>query len=881
MKIPGKISFPSHFFLTPKHRRTADAAKTDSGHAGKRATENPGDRYAPGAAKRSFLQQMFSSKKSGGGRGDKGGQAAIPIEENGPLHLTVPLDGLNLQLFADKFDIFDLDDAPRVLSDRQAMKIEELSADLEPLGVQHVNDVPVTKRLVLEAKLIALRHKVAHYRAAMEAEARNHEITEAGLQERMVQNLGSIDAKLEAMLEGIGAEMVEHLEKQVVDNMRAETVVPRSWLKKYVEAAKTELDKAYTGAGGQSIPDGHRRLEDRVREKIECAAWSKMAPRNLAWDGDGPFLIRPDLVIGAPSIMNESRGHGSYGGVYLMRCEDGTELICKKAFGDPGKAWKHAIEVLEREAGMYKKVADIAGPHPNIVNVYGLVRQTVGNNNEPMLIMDKITGHNGLKAFVVLKQDWDSGRISSKQYWGSMQFIARRLFDASQHLLKAGIVHNDIKPTNFMIDTSTGEPILFDLGLASPVDKYQTGCTPRYRPEARFKREIPASEKTDAWSTIATVADGVDIMDVTSRYNRLLARKPLKGPKTSYTEFQNKLFAKIDASFVYSAMAKDLPFIHDSMIDDSEAREVLKNVFASDAEYPVIPNRPIAKSTQTKSLEALIEESATWNWTVRVAAEEIQTRLRYKASDVVSGVNPNGLRLDRTPSDGEVLNEHELSQKQKWADDANQRIALAVRTRATLEPQIDIEALRRFVSEAQRVLNPVQVSQPGSTAGAGSSTAIAQLQPRRWEALSRRTNNARTVLDLLDATADMHPNGARVRQFAQFNKEQRGMVHMLEKHMTKRYAPTNSIGARLLYASKLRSVAKKGSVPAAPGAQPVSHEGKGTREKLAALTPGRTPKMPRFLKKSMEKHAAEETEGQSAEQQREKENPQPKPYRKV
>ncbi len=891
MKIPGKIAFPSYFFLTPKHReRTADATKTDSGHAGKRVTENPGDRYAPGTAKRSFLQQMLSSKKTGSGRSAKGGQAAIPVEENVPLYLTVPLAGMNLHLFTHKFDILDLDDAPPEICDSQATKIEALASDLEPLGVQHVNDVPVMKRLVLEAKLIALRHKVAHYREAMEAGARHQEIPEAGLQERMVQNLGSIDAKLEAMLEAcdaevIGAEMIEHLGKQVIDNMRAETIIPRNRLRErqdgYVEAAKEALNKAYTDAGREPIPDGHRRFEERVREEIEGADWSNMASRNLAWDGDGPFLIRPDLVIGAPSIMNERSGRGAFGGVFVMRCEDGTELICKKAIGDTREAWERAVGVLEREAGMYKRVVDIAGPHPNIANVYGLARQTVNDDDQPMLIMDKITGHGGQTAFEVLKKDWNSGRISSRQYWGSMQFMARRLFDASQHLAKAGIVHNDIKPSNFMIDTSTGEPVLFDLGLATPVNTYTTKGTRKYMPSQRGNREIPASEQTDAWSTIATVARGVKGGDLTSRDSPFIARKSLRRTRTSYIEFQNKLFAEIDASFVNPAKAKDLSFLNDSMIDDSEARDVLKQVLASYAEHRDIPKRPIARKTQYKSLEALIGESAAWNRVVNNAAREIRATLQYKVGDAVSGVNPSGLRLDRIPSDDEVVNQDELLQKQKWAGHANQRIALAQRIRATLAHQVDVESLRRFVNEAQRALMPVHVQRPMSAAGAGSSTASAHLQLHTWERLSLRMEVAKTVLDLLDAAADMHPDGARVRTVAQFNEEQRGMAHMLEQHMTRRYAPTNSDGARFRYASMLRSVAKKGSVPAAPGAQPVSHEGKGSREKDAALPPGRTPEMPLFLKKSMKKHAAEEMERQRAEQEREKKNPQPKPYRKA
>ncbi len=891
MKIHGKSIIHSLFSIAPRRRGgNAEPPKNRTGHNSNHAEHAPSGHVISENAKKRTLQHMFFSKIVGTGRPERDHHLAAPVENNRSLHLAYPLVGLQLLLFAGNFDILDLNEAPPVCSDPQAMKIEALAAGLEPLGSQHIDKVPVTQRLVLEAKLTALKRKVNDYHAAMvRANARNGEIVDTALQNRMTESLKSIEAKLTAMLQPldqrkINAELMTHLEKQVIENVRTRvveylaqagpasdrkptTVISVKKLRElqhpYLAEAESALNKAFAAAGYEAFPGSRHQL----KEKINRAEWSIMAPKNLRWENGHPFLIKPDVVMGNTSIVNEHIAKGSYGSVSVMRCEDGTELICKRAIGNSESDLDEAVRQFEHEASMYEHVINEAGPHPNLVNVYGIAQQTINGKRESMLIMDKITGPDGTFAFNALRKHWHSGSISSAQYWGTIQFIARRLFDACQHLAKAAIAHNDIKPNNFMVDRTTGEPILFDLGLAQHGGLESIAGTPGFVPPQRKQTEIPASEKTDVWSTIATVAFGVNGGHKYGR-NSLpsLTQEELQEKVTSYAEFERKMFAKIDEDFVDSEKAKTHAFLDDRMIDDSEAREVLKNVLASDGALQNIPRRPIARRTRSTSLQKLHRESGAWKEVIDHAASEIQAQLPGKLGMVISGVSQTGSPLDRATSKDASAPDPQVMRA--WAEHTNQRVALARRIRERITDRVDVESLRRFVNDAQRKLK-------------SPSILMLRFNAKIRADLADRTAAARIVLDLLDATADLHPTGAGKQARGRLSEEQMGIAQMLQQRLTERYPLTESNGTKVLYASSLRRRAGKEPISTEAITQPVGQQGDDNHKSRPALMPGRMPKMPRFLEQSMRKHAATEEKTQRNETKKKGAGVQPKPYRKA
>ena len=81
--------------------------------------------------------------------------------------------------------------------------------------------------------------------------------------------------------------------------------------------------------------------------------------------------------------------------------------------------------------------------------------------------------------------------------------------DVRAHLAKAGIVHNDIKPDNFMVNENTGEPVLIDLGHASTSRARQVGYTPGYEaPKQCDQTEV--DERTDVFGVGSMTVEAVE-----------------------------------------------------------------------------------------------------------------------------------------------------------------------------------------------------------------------------------------------------------------------------------------------------------------------------------------------------------------------------------
>ncbi|MGF1583406.1 MAG: protein kinase [Gemmataceae bacterium] len=117
-----------------------------------------------------------------------------------------------------------------------------------------------------------------------------------------------------------------------------------------------------------------------------------------------------------------------------------------------------SMEEMEEEAAFYHKIGD----HPNIVKCLG-VRKIKGRTG---LVMEGIKGKNSQKVLEDMHERYKKGEISHEHYWGAMQHTMRQTLKALAHLEKVGVVHNDIKPDNIMIDEETGDVKLIDFGLA-------------------------------------------------------------------------------------------------------------------------------------------------------------------------------------------------------------------------------------------------------------------------------------------------------------------------------------------------------------------------------------------------------------------------------
>ena len=231
------------------------------------------------------------------------------------------------------------------------------------------------------------------------------------------------------------------------------------------------------------------------------------------------------LLVGsahANELLEQLRLHkadvarGGFGSVSIFENKNGEKLVGKFLHIKDDNSAEEIARVnkeFDQELEVFKIIyeAKSAGPHPNLVNVYGIanVPDTTGGLKRAIL-MDAVPGPTGLKTFEALRNSRDAGTISTSEYWGAIQFLGRRLLDVTEHISKAGVVHNDIKPQNFLVNEETGEPVLIDFGSWSKPNRLiERSFTWAYSaPEVRMGEEV--NEKSDMFSVGASLLHGVE-----------------------------------------------------------------------------------------------------------------------------------------------------------------------------------------------------------------------------------------------------------------------------------------------------------------------------------------------------------------------------------
>nr|WP_306670860.1 MULTISPECIES: protein kinase [unclassified Endozoicomonas] len=157
-------------------------------------------------------------------------------------------------------------------------------------------------------------------------------------------------------------------------------------------------------------------------------------------------------------------------------------------FGDQG----------ELEAGILKKL----GEHPNIVRSYGLVEV----DGVRGLLTELIEGPSQESVMMLLIELYGNGRLSSQAFFNVLAFMEYEKFQALDYLHKRGVVHNDLKPNNAMIDLKDGRLKLIDFGSAKEEGQkasysHEDYASPElYRSELLQKEVVRASYATDAFA---------------------------------------------------------------------------------------------------------------------------------------------------------------------------------------------------------------------------------------------------------------------------------------------------------------------------------------------------------------------------------------------
>ena len=310
--------------------------------------------------------------------------------------------------------------------------------------------------------------------------------------------------------------------------------------------------------------------------------------------------------------------------------------------GDPNTP-KLAIKVPIKEAGavelqhevdMYKKV----GEHPNVAKCMGVV-QVDGHRG---LVLECVDGDNMTDTMSKIQDAYKNGNISHEEFWGIQQFMMRETLRGLAQLEQAGVVHNDVRSDNIMVDQNTGDVKIIDFGVAvesgQSVAKFprHTGTTSPDVVASTGNTNNPVTPKHDEFAVGAMAYKAGEGQNfdynqpgVHFRENRVAAfaafapadqvairpgdennpasvpdsegthtKQPGRtGAETAYTQFVNKMMDPDPTKRLSPAEALNDPFLADSPIDDEKARKLISNLMTlgknpdRDTTPGVIPKR--------------------------------------------------------------------------------------------------------------------------------------------------------------------------------------------------------------------------------------------------------------------------------------------------
>lgn len=162
-------------------------------------------------------------------------------------------------------------------------------------------------------------------------------------------------------------------------------------------------------------------------------------------------------------------GHGAYGVVCsAVHRRTGAEVAVKKVtlldqkFSDEAR-FRHALKIL-REIRLVKNFH-----HPNIINLYDIVRPRSPELNELYLVMDLMDAD--LES--VLRPKKGSCNLTPTQ----SQHIMYQILSGASELHRRGVMHRDLKPANILLNADCSLKIA-DFGLARETD--EGGCLTSY-----------------------------------------------------------------------------------------------------------------------------------------------------------------------------------------------------------------------------------------------------------------------------------------------------------------------------------------------------------------------------------------------------------------
>jgi serine/threonine protein kinase len=357
---------------------------------------------------------------------------------------------------------------------------------------------------------------------------------------------------------------------------------------------------------------------------------------NLRWErASGPLLTRRHDPLNRVRLKKANIGNGGFGSVSIYSTDKGRDIAIKVPHRENATRRDQdgkLIDMLNAEAEVYEKLFK-QGSHPNIVNTYGIARIDIDGRQRRVLVMDAVEGPDGAAAFAELRRALDNNEISASQYQAVMSHISEKMLSAIDFLSQAGVVHNDIKPENFILDKRTGEPILVDFGLWSKTGAKDVGGTLDYA-AAEAIAGTGVDQRTDVFALGASIVEGIDggsnkfwnqkkqrfdfykpkdgIVEGTvyrADENGRLRTQQLNLIKNSaYADFARKLMRdERDARPDAGKAIEGERFVADGLHHQIDAPKVLRELFSGQLEKREKPSTPVTQAEREKR-QALINQ---------------------------------------------------------------------------------------------------------------------------------------------------------------------------------------------------------------------------------------------------------------------------------